>query len=266
MKLAHIINVTEIDESKRVSYLHIAQPVTMKSMTIAKEMAQNTVEVDLFAVKHKSEQITVPDSFLWTGNIDKYAFDCIEALKKATPQKPLPCLVDILQQLYDCSDADYFIYTNVDIGLQPHFYTHVFNIINQGFDAFCINRRDIPKEIDGVLIDKTTLELAYKNKGEKHPGTDCFIFQRELFKKIELNKVFVGFPPVGKVLKIQLQKHARRFALFPNEYITFHIGKDCTWNDRNSIYFQENIKQGKKLRYHTIKDRITIMLKQIFYR
>ncbi len=36
-QIAHIINVIEINETKKASYLHIAQPVTMRSMLTAKK-------------------------------------------------------------------------------------------------------------------------------------------------------------------------------------------------------------------------------------
>jgi len=52
---------------------------------------------------------------------------------------------DILNRLYDESNADYFIYTNVDIAVMAHFYVSVSKIIELGYDAFVINRRTIPK-------------------------------------------------------------------------------------------------------------------------
>ncbi len=60
----------------------------------------------------------------------------------AVPRK-LPLIKDILGRLYDASDAEYFIYTNVNIGLMPNFYVAVNAIIESGYDAFVINRRTI---------------------------------------------------------------------------------------------------------------------------
>ena len=47
MKIAHIINSTEINDSKEASYLYIAQPLTMRSMIIAKKTAKSVIDVEL---------------------------------------------------------------------------------------------------------------------------------------------------------------------------------------------------------------------------
>ncbi|MCP3932322.1 MAG: hypothetical protein GY705_24890 [Bacteroidetes bacterium] len=247
MKIAHIVNVTEINESKKSSYLHIAQPVTLKSMSVAKEMAREKLDIELFAVKHKSEIVDIPDSFCWTKDLESYAYDYILALEKSNTLKPLPCIVDILTSLHDASEADFFIYTNVDIGLKPNFYLEVMQFIEQGFDAFCINRRDIPKKYRNILIDADNLELGYMIKGLKHPGVDCFVFKRDIVQKLLLNKVFVGFPPVGNVLKSQIKQQSKKFAHFKNAYLTFHLGRDRAWKSGNSPYHIENLNQARGL-------------------
>ncbi|NEP20332.1 MAG: hypothetical protein F6J97_26210, partial [Leptolyngbya sp. SIO4C1] len=90
LKIAHIINVTEINDSKKASYLHIAQPLTIKSMIVAKQTAASAVDVELVAVKHEDEQIDVPSEFKWAPAIEHYAWEHIDALKAVTPRKPLP--------------------------------------------------------------------------------------------------------------------------------------------------------------------------------
>lgn len=54
-------------------------------------------------------------------------------------KKP-PLLKDILDRLYKHSDADFFIYSNADIALMPDFYLEVRKIIENGYDAFAVNR------------------------------------------------------------------------------------------------------------------------------
>ncbi|MDY7012955.1 MAG: hypothetical protein SVX43_05030 [Cyanobacteriota bacterium] len=245
--LAHIINVTEITESNKNAYLHIAQPVTMKSMIIAKNMAKELIDVELWAVRHKHESVSIPNEFRWSREIDKYAYEYIEPLGNLTPHKPLPRLVDIILSLYESSDADYFIYTNLDIGLYPDFYIKVKELILDGYDAFCINRRNLKKEYAGAIIDENKLELAFVLEGKKHPGIDCFVFSREIVPSLKLGNVYIGFPPVGQVLKTQIESNSKNFLWVKEQKLTFHLGGDKYWRKTKGGYASENFKQAEGL-------------------
>lgn len=255
LKIAHIINVTEINESSKKSYLHIAQPVTIKSMIVAQNMAQGLVDVELFAVKHQSESVTLPSEFRQTSDMGKYAYEYIESLKDVTPHRPLPRLTDIISSLYEASDADYFIYTNLDIGLYPHFYIEVGNIIQNGFDAFCINRRDLRKAYEGVLLDENKLELAYISEGAEHPGIDCFVFRREIVQSFNLGDVYIGFPPVGQVLKTAIEVNSKNFVWIKDRQLTFHLGSDKRWRALKGDYASENFNQAEGLFIPCLKDK-----------
>lgn len=247
MKIAHIVNVTEIDDSKKASYLHIAQPVTLKSMAIAKKMANGIVDIDLVAIKHLQENVHIPDEFKIAPEIEKYAWEYIPALKNILPRKPLPRLADIISGLYAVSDAEYLIYTNLDIGLFPDFYMDVKAIIDNGFDAFCINRIDLPKKHNGILLDINNMELIPKVPGIKHPGIDCFVFKRDVVPQLNLGNVYIGYPPIGQVLKTQIEKHSGNFTWNKDRIMTYHIGNDKPWKNTSSPYFMENYNQAKGL-------------------
>ncbi len=248
LKLAHIINVTEITEAKKRSYLHIAQPLTMKTMIIAKQLAAPMVSIDLVAVKHEAEMVNIPEEFNWAPDISKYAWEYIESLRTIESKKPLPRMIDIIMSLYSFSDADYFIYTNLDIGLYPSFYLRVKELIDLGFDAFCINRRDLPKTLRGTVLDEKAIDLIFstEGKGIAHPGIDCFVFKREIVPHLQLGNVYVGFPPVGQVLKTQIQRNAENFTWIKGKAWTFHLGLDSPWQSRGP-YFLENYHQSSGL-------------------
>lgn len=247
MKIAHIINVTEIDDSKKPSYLHIAQPLTIKSMIAAMNNAKSIVDVELLAVKHESEKVDLPLEFTWAKDLKKYAWEYIDTLKQFTPYRPLPRLHDIIQSLYTSSDAEYFIYTNLDIALTPNFYLEVKEYISQGFDAFCINRRDLPKEYRGIALDENTYELCCMIDGVKHVGIDCFVFKRDIVPSLKLGNVFIGYPPVGKVMKTQIELNSANFHWIKDARITFHLGRDNAWKNHTSTYGNENQKQAAGL-------------------
>ena len=246
-RIAHVVNVTEINDSKKSSYLHIAQPITLKTMGVAKKAAEKIVDVDLFAIKHKDEQVEIPQEFKWLKDIEKYAWEYIDPLSDVLPHKPLPRIVDIIQGLFEESDAEYFIYSNLDIGVYPNFYIYVNDLINKDVDAFCINRRTLPKEYNGILIDETNFELCYLMNGDSHPGIDCFVFKREIVPLLTLNNVFVGFPPIGKVLKSQIDRNSKNYQWFKYARVTFHLGNDVVWKGKKSSYWVENEREGKGL-------------------
>jgi len=269
MEIAHIINVTEINDSKKASYLHIAQPLTMRSMVIAQKTAKSVIDVDLVAIKHKDEKVSVPSEFEWAPDLDKYAWEHIEALKNVIPHKPLPRLKDLILSLYNMSDAEYFIFTNLDIGLYPHFYIRVKEIIEKGYDAFCINRRDLPKEHDGVLLDESAIEMIFSIEGIQHPGIDCFVFKKEIVPSLNFGNVYIGYPPVGQVLKTQLEINSKNFLWVKDEKITFHIGSDIAWNN-GGAYLKENWNQANGLYvgcfntspYKILKQKLKSLIRQ----
>ncbi len=241
---AHIVNVTELNETKHGSYLHIAQPVTLKSMVVAREQASSVVDVDLIAVKHKDEDIAIPAGFRWAPPIETYAWQHFDALRDVEPRKPLPRIADIFSSLYEASDADYFIMTNADIGLLPWFYLRVANLIREGYDGMAINRRDLPKEYEGLLLDESRLELMFMLEGQRHGGFDCFVLARNTVPKLDFGNVFVGFPPVGKVINTQIERNCSRYLWLRDGGFTFHLGNDRIWQGSTSPYATENEREG----------------------
>lgn len=216
-------------------------------MLVAKQRASNEVDVELFYVKHNSEIVTMPPEFNQARNIEKYAWEYIDALSGIVPQKPLPRIKDIIFSLYDSSNADFFIYTNLDIGLRPDFYKFVKELIDGGYDAFCINRRTLPKEHNGKLLDESTYNLILKIKGSRHPGTDCFVFKREIVPSLNLGNTYIGYPPIGRVLRTQIRKNSKRFRWVKDKKLTFHIGDDRIWNNINNPYYEQNMIEARGL-------------------
>jgi hypothetical protein len=228
IRIAHIINLTKITEGSKQSYLHIAQPLTTLSMLEAKQSCKSDVSVALLATAHHEEKVTVPPGFSETSPLSSYAYDHIPDLT-LYKKKPLPRLCDILSKLNEAPDCDYFIYTNCDICVHPNFYNQVAATIEAGYDAFCINRRDIPKYHEGIALDSTQLPLITSLKGSSHVGIDCFVFKKCLLERINVGNVFIGAPPIGQVLKTQIEMHATNFFWFKDWYMTFHLGNDRAW-------------------------------------
>ena len=236
----HIVNATEIDEPQKASYLHVAQPVTMACMVRARAIAAHKVDVTLCSVEHQEEEVlNVPPEFVRARGLTSYAWERIDALRQSSDHKPLPRLVDILRVGAAALDVEYLIFSNVDISPRPAFYLQVRKFLSQGYDALCINRQNLPKTYEGVVIDRSTVELGQSLAGSPTPGIDCFVFRKEILPRLDLGNTFVGFPPVGQVLKTQIEKHSHRFLWVKEGFYTFHLGDDYGWGGR-SLYREQN--------------------------
>ncbi len=194
IKIAHIINPVIVNE---FSDLHIAQPIAFATMQTAQKQAEGKVDVTIYTAQYPEDRAIIPESFIQTPDLDRSILDIA---KFQLPRK-LPLIKDILDRLYEAApDADYLIYTNADIALQPHFYTEVAKIIEQGYDAFVINRRTIPDKYKDI----SEIPLMYAEKGKPHPGQDCFVFKRSLYPKFYLETHAIGIGFCFKIYALKL--------------------------------------------------------------
>lgn len=214
--IAHIVNPVCVPPS---SDLYAAQPVTFESMRAARRFAAERVAIKLFATGYPEDRAVMPAEFESTPDLDRSVLD----LGTFTVPRKLPLLADILERLYAASDGcEYLVYSNVDIALMPSFYVTVDGLIEDGHDAFVINRRTISRQHVGL----EQLGLMYAQIGERHPGFDCFIFPRPVYPRYSLARVCVGAAWVGRALALNMVVHARRFRVFADLHATFHLGDD----------------------------------------
>jgi hypothetical protein len=218
-KIAHIIHPGVVDKS---SDLVVAQPITFETMRIACEFARSHVDVQLFAIQYQDEErLPLPGCFTRLPDITRSSRD-LEAFKS---DRKLALIKDILNPLYNATDADYLIYTNLDIAVLPHFYLSVDKIVAQGFDGFIINRRTIRKRYSQI----EEIPLLFAEAGEIHPGSDCFVFSRENYEKFLLGNVVIGCEFIGLTLRTNLAVFSKKFEHFRDLHLTFHIGDDRVW-------------------------------------
>ncbi|MBU2213501.1 hypothetical protein KKC44_02900 [Patescibacteria group bacterium] len=221
VRIAHIVNVTNPPPE---SDLVAAQPVTIASMRAARTFAQGKVDVEFYSVHSHTEKVDMPDGFLPLRPLERDIND----IGSFRAKRPLPLLRDILDRLYEESDADYFVYTNVDIALMPHFYTTINYHINKGYDALVINRRNIPTEPNL----STDLPIMYTSLGTTHPGYDCFVFRRNLYPHFVLGDVCLGIGHVDLPLICSMIAACKSFLLLKQEHLTFHLGVPRIWKWR----------------------------------
>ncbi|MEK6480092.1 hypothetical protein WJR50_21295 [Catalinimonas sp. 4WD22] len=244
MKIAHIINPVKVTSS---SDLHVAQPITFESMRVAKEVAEkqnSDLQISLLSTQYAEDHEIIPDYFHKTSDLKRSVLD-FGSFRKS---RKLPLLKDILDKLIEAPLAtDYYIYTNVDIALIPHFYLSIKKYIEGGYDAFVINRRTITDRYTTI----NDLPLMYAEIGEQHPGYDCFVFPAHIYNKFVLHRIIIGAAKVGLGLYLNMRVFSNNFKEFSDQHLTFHLGNDKVWKDSilddykeyNSVEFEKIRKQ-----------------------
>jgi hypothetical protein len=190
--LAHIINPYS---SPKGSEHFVAQPITLASILAAKPHNPTLYSLELYAAIYKGDEHLVPADFKII-----YLERSLKDVASFENARPLPLMTDILKQLNQASSADYFIYTNIDIGLQPHFYSSVCEYLTKGYDSLVINRRGIPTNFNSV----EQLPEMYKEKGNDHPGYDCFVFKKEISQKFIFKNICLGIPRFERTFVLNL--------------------------------------------------------------
>jgi hypothetical protein len=234
MKTVTLLHVIHPGIVGPASDLFAAQPITFATMEIAREFAGAAVAVQVRAVLFRDEQeIPLPAAFVRLPRLERSIAD----LKPFRRKRKLALIRDILDAGIEDSDADFVIYTNVDIALQPHFYLAAAAIIRQGHDAFVINRRTIP----GTYSALADIPLMYAEIGDSHNGYDCFVFRREAAARFKLGRVHVGSAGIGRALLANQVATGGAFREFRDAHLTFHIGDACAWrNEELTDYLREN--------------------------
>ncbi len=223
--ILHLVNPLAVHDP--ASDLAAAQPVTFAAMVDARAFAAVTrrAEVSLCAVGFPEDRAAFPAGFHALPDLTRSVLD---AGSFETPRK-LPLLGDLLSRAVEAADkleADWIVYTNVDIAPVPDFYTAVAALIGQGYDAFSVNRRTLPRDWPNGVSD---LPLMRVQLGEAHPGRDCFVFAREAARLFDCGETCIGAQFVGKVLAANLLGYARRYEDFTGLHLTFHLGDDRRW-------------------------------------
>lgn len=245
-KIAHIINPFNADPS---SDLHTAQPITFASMLHARDEAKENVNVELWTAQYPEDRNMVVEGFQATRDLDRSVLD----LGTFEKQLKLPLIGDIVRRLFEESDAEYLIYTNVDIGVYPSFYSEINRFIDEGLDAFIINRRRLPAHFTKV----EQLEEIYREEGKKHPGFDCFVFHRDLFTDFQMTEVCIGVPFIGITFAQNIFALAKNYRLFEEEILTFHIGMEIFKGRAAKDYFRYNRKQFWKAMNSSLKPHLS---------
>lgn len=230
-KICHILNPVKVNKTHD---LYIAQPITFASMRAARNLTVESDRPDFLALGYPEDREVFPEGFRTALLPERSIRDVVHEPGAAK----LPLLHDILRTAYENTDAEYIVYTNVDIAVQPAFYPFVQQKIAEGHDGFAINRRRIP----AGRFTPDDLGYLYTLKGKSHPGFDCFIFRRELIPQMCTGTVCTGIPFVEATLAHNLFALCRDFRLYDRELLTFHLGMEI-FKKRDPVLYWHNRRQ-----------------------
>ncbi len=184
--------------------------------------------IDLLTTQFEEDREIIPPGFTILDNLERSVLD----LKPPLGKRKLPFIKDILLKASENSNAEYLIYTNVDIGLMPHFYQYVEQKIAEGFDALVINRR----RLTATYAKVEELPEIYADLGASHPGFDCFVFKRELVDKFVLDDICIGISFIGVAMAHNIFSFAKNPLFVPDQHLSFHIGTKVLAPRNNELY------------------------------
>jgi len=226
IRFAHIVNPVAVPATHE---LFRAQPITFESMRQAKLFAESKVDVALLSVQYEEDKKSVPDYFKILPDLNQ----SIREVANLPNAKKFPLIADILKLLYEHSDAEYLIYTNIDIILVPQFYVAIAALIQEeGYDAISVNRRRIPFAWN--TNDK--LSLIQSQMGKPHPGYDCFVFHRSLFLKFIFSNVCIGTGYTSVAFIHNLIAFSTKPLITDKLHLTLHLGLEVMPPLDQSIY------------------------------
>lgn len=246
MKFAHVINPVNAPAGSELS---VIQPITFEAIRKAYAFCEGTPQVELYTVSFPEDHAVILDYYKKLPDLTRSVLD----VAKFSTIRKYPLMADVLNAVYDGSDADYLIFTNMDITLMPHFYVAVADILKEGYDALLVNRRGI----SGKYTKVEELPLMYAEFGKPHPGFDCFIFKRELLSKLILENICIGVSFSEVALVHNLIAFAENLKLVDDLHLTFHIGSEVM-PPLNPEYYGHNRSEYETKIYPQIKPFLDI--------
>jgi hypothetical protein len=214
----HVVNPVIVPET---SDLFVAQPIVFASMLRAREVARPDIDVTCVAACYPEDRALAPAQFIERTLPARSLRDLLPWIGV----RKLPFLHDILVQAADATEADYLVYTNADIILHKTFYQRVAALLATGLESLTITRRTV----EASYSASDALAAIEAEPGSPHPGFDCFVLPWAAVHTLDLGRLCIGLQGWEGPLIGNLLLHARPFAIFRDEHVTFHLGREQAW-------------------------------------
>ena len=240
----HIRHAGSIPDTRPVRLVHLISPVnvplshdlgraqayTYESMRLARAFAKEmdpSICIDFVATSLPEDVAAIPDGVIRLPELTRVSSD----LSVFQAERRLPLLMDIIKRgrtyvsSTKASLEARLIFTNVDIGVLPHFYCYAAWLMRCGHDVAIINRRSVADSYRGVI----DLPAVLSDFGHIHPGLDCFIFDAGIVDCFAPFNSIIGMAAVMRPLFFNLMAFAQNPVVLTDAHATFHIGFDSEW-------------------------------------
>lgn len=219
LRIAHVINPFPVGQDSDLSGV---PPLVYDAMRSARRLAEYRVQADLCAAVYPEDAACVPEQFTRLPDLQR----SIRDVRPFPSARRLPLLYDIIDRVCSATEADYIVYTNLDIILMPQFYVAIESYISAGYTSLIINRREVEPTLANPC---STLSQIWSALGEPGAGYDCFVFKRADYQNFVRDMSCIGVAAVDTGLAANLMARTEKFLFLPEEHLTCHIGNDRTW-------------------------------------
>ena len=234
MKLTQVINpFSAPPDSMTARTLAVANEAMLRAIQFAAEHAPG-LHIEVVAAHLPEDEPSIPSFVQSCGTLSRTLMDVTDRL----PRRKLPLIGDILSIGATVGTGDLLIYSNSDIGVQPHFYTTIADMASST-PSMCINRRNIDRD----MTDLSQLLQMYAEPGiASLVGTDTFIFPRQHALGFDLGHVAIALPMIEYAVMANMDAASGfRTKLYRDLQLTFHHGHDGVWNQQAALCeFNEN--------------------------
>ncbi len=156
VRFTHILNPYRAQNEQE----NAVQQLTFETIRIAARNITPDIQVRCVCVTSTADNGLIPPDFAAAENLTRTVLD----VAAFAVRKPLPLVFDILDRGVAVPEEppvmpdyeDFIIFSNMDIHLQPHFYTAIATFIREGYDVVDIHRRTIaqrPPQVDLLPFD-----------------------------------------------------------------------------------------------------------------
>lgn len=233
----HIINPFPCPETSEHG---IASKITYESLRIAVEDAHKQgIEVEVHAVVLPGDEVAIKPPAKLAGHLAR----TVQDIRPMSPRRPLPLISDILTTGAGATHCDYLIFTNMDIAVQPDFYSQLHEIIEKRFEPgtpFTVYRRNISSHYTRI----EQLPEMYRQPGQVAYGYDCFVFPRSYVPQLDLGNCCIGAAYFDYLLFIALDAVSGfRAKRINDRALTFHLGNDIAWSSQID-YIEHNLAES----------------------
>merc|ERR1719265_185471 len=226
---------------RQISVAHIISPLP------GRDLEQSAVLQSYANAKAEAEQGSLGDITLTVSIIAVQVAGEVEVplpsgIQRAPPlnrttaseygcKRQIPFPADLMRTLQaEAPDATFHMLSNVDVGVVPDFYRWMVEENKETDQAVDVLKVMIPSMCDGKFLGldlPRTYEMV-SNLPQTHPGHDMFMWPgRHTPMMIQkTGDVFLGYAPVGTVIKSAMEAQPGGMKLLQGYHVTFHFGRE----------------------------------------